>query len=74
MQPDSGKWRSAWSQGAGYLHQDPRLNPDETLWGEAERAPSLRLHELHQKLDHVYRRDGDRGGDKLRSCWRNRPA
>jgi ATP-binding cassette subfamily F protein 3 len=38
---------------AGYLHQDPILDPDETLKGAAESA-FAELHRLHRELDALY--------------------
>ncbi len=38
---------------AGYLHQDPNLDPEETLRGAAE-AAFARLHDLHRELDALY--------------------
>ncbi len=40
---------------AGYLHQDPILDPDETLRGAAESA-FAELHRLHRELDELYAR------------------
>ncbi len=51
--PDGGDVALARGARAGYLHQDPVLNPDETLFGEAESA-FARLHELHAGLNHVF--------------------
>ncbi len=55
---------------AGYLHQDPKLNPDETLWGEAESA-FARLHELHKKLDEVFEKMATAQGDALEKLMKD---
>ena len=49
---------------AGYLHQDPNLDPDETLRGAAE-AAFARLHELHRSLDKLFEQMGTAEGDEL---------
>jgi len=49
---------------AGYLHQDPKLNPDETLKGAAE-AAFAELHRLHKELDKVFDLMGTAEGDAL---------
>ena len=64
MQADGGDVALQRGARAGYLHQDPKLNPEETLWGEAESA-FARLHELHQKLDHLYEEMATAEGAKL---------
>lgn len=64
MKPDDGEVALQRGARAGYLHQDPKLNPEETLWGEAESA-FARLHELHQKLDHLYEEMATADGAKL---------
>ncbi|MFO0860720.1 MAG: ABC-F family ATP-binding cassette domain-containing protein [Phycisphaerales bacterium] len=64
MTPDSGEVVLQRGARAGYLHQDPKLNPEETLWGEAESA-FARLHELHQKLDHLYEEMATAEGARL---------
>ena len=38
---------------AGYLHQDPLIDPTETLRGAAEAAFAT-LHETHRQLDAVF--------------------
>ncbi len=55
---------------AGYLHQDPKLNPDETLWGEAESA-FARLHELHKKLDELFEKMTTAQGDALEKLMKD---
>lgn len=55
FKPDSGEVSLQRGARAGYLHQDPRLNPDETLRGEAESA-FAELHRLHQELDELFAR------------------
>ncbi len=54
---------------AGYLHQDPNLDQDETLRGEAESAFE-RLHGLHRELDRLFEKmatvdHGPGGADAL---------
>jgi ATP-binding cassette subfamily F protein 3 len=49
---------------AGYLHQDPILDPDETLRGAAESAFE-RLHALHRHLDEIYEKMATAQGDEL---------
>ena len=49
---------------AGYLHQDPKLDPDETLRGAAE-AAFEKLHSLHRDLHEVYEHMATAQGDAL---------
>ena len=49
---------------AGYLHQDPNLDPEETLRGAAE-AAFARLHELHRSLDALFEQMGTAEGEAL---------
>lgn len=49
---------------AGYLHQDPILDPTETLRGAAESAFE-RLHALHRHLDEIYEKMATAQGDEL---------
>jgi ATP-binding cassette subfamily F protein 3 len=53
MKVDSGEISLQRGARAGYLHQDPILNPEETLRGEAESA-FADLHRLHQELDRLF--------------------
>lgn len=48
----------------GYLHQDPVLDPTETLRGAAESAFE-RLHALHRHLDEIYEKMATAQGDEL---------
>ena len=48
----------------GYLHQDPQLDPNETLRGAAE-AAFAELHRLHRELDKVFDLMGTAEGDAL---------
>ncbi|MFN7441444.1 MAG: ABC-F family ATP-binding cassette domain-containing protein [Phycisphaerales bacterium] len=49
---------------AGYLHQDPKLDPDETLRGQAESA-FRDLHEAHRQLEQVFHDMGSAEGADL---------
>jgi ATP-binding cassette subfamily F protein 3 len=51
--PDSGSINVQRGSRAGYLHQDPRLDPDETLRDAAEGA-FAELHRLHGELHKVF--------------------
>jgi ATP-binding cassette subfamily F protein 3 len=51
--PDEGDTALAKGRRAGYLHQDPKLDPDETLRGAAESA-FAELHDLHLRLNNVF--------------------
>jgi ATP-binding cassette subfamily F protein 3 len=62
--PDSGDVSLARGARAGYLHQDPVLDPAETLRGEAE-AAFEHLHNLHRQLDQVFHDMADAQGDAL---------
>lgn len=53
LKPDSGEVQLIKGCRAGYLHQDPKLNPEETLRGEAESA-FAELHKLHQDLNSLF--------------------
>ncbi|MCA9641301.1 MAG: ABC-F family ATP-binding cassette domain-containing protein, partial [Myxococcales bacterium] len=61
---DGGDIAIARGRSAGYLHQDPELDPGETLRGEAEGA-FAELHELHRQLDGVFEAMGEAEGDAL---------
>src|SRR5690606_4611445 len=60
--PDEGETFLARGRRAGYLHQDPKLDPEETLRGAAE-AAFAELHDLHRRLDAVFERMGATGDD-----------
>jgi len=49
---------------AGYLSQDPTLDPDETLRGAAEGA-FAELHRLHQQLDKLFHDMAEASGEAL---------
>ncbi len=51
--PDAGSVSLQRSCRAGYLHQDPNLDPSETLRQSAEGA-FVELHRLHLELDRVF--------------------
>ncbi|MCA9282697.1 MAG: ATP-binding cassette domain-containing protein [Phycisphaeraceae bacterium] len=53
LKPDSGEVVVQRGCRAGYLHQDPNLNREETLRDAAEGA-FAELHSLHQQLHAVY--------------------
>jgi ATP-binding cassette subfamily F protein 3 len=71
MKPDEGSVALQRGCRAGYLTQDPSLDPDETLRDAAEGAFD-ELHRLHQELHHLFDKmaessaQGDAAGvDKL---------
>ncbi|MBL8763151.1 MAG: ABC-F family ATP-binding cassette domain-containing protein [Phycisphaerae bacterium] len=64
LKTDSGSVSLAKGSRAGYLSQDPVLNPAETLRGEAESAFGL-LHELHRKLDVLFHEMASASGPAL---------
>ncbi len=49
---------------AGYLHQDPLIDPNETLRGAAEAAFAT-LHETHRQLDAVFEKMAHATGDEV---------
>ncbi|MFO0872621.1 MAG: ABC-F family ATP-binding cassette domain-containing protein [Phycisphaerales bacterium] len=53
IEPDSGSVQVQRGARVGYLSQEPRLEPDETLRGAAE-AAFAELHRLHQELHDVF--------------------
>jgi len=53
--PDSGDVSVRKGCKVGYLHQDPVLDPDETLKGAAE-AGFAELHDLHRELEGLFER------------------
>ncbi len=60
--PDEGDTALAKGRRTGYLHQDPRLDPEETLRGAAE-AAFAELHDLHGRLNAIYDQMGAPGAD-----------
>ncbi len=61
---DGGEVSLARGYRAGYLHQDPKLDPTETLRGAAE-AAFERLHDLHRQLNVVFHDMETAEGDVL---------
>ena len=55
LEPDDGQVSFQRGMRMGYLTQDPELNPEETLRGEAESA-FAELHRLHGEMHDVYDR------------------
>ncbi len=53
VKPDEGEVSTAKGARIGFLHQDPDLDPDETLRGAAEGA-FAELHHLHGQLNAVF--------------------
>jgi ATP-binding cassette subfamily F protein 3 len=53
INPDSGSVNTQRGSRAGYLHQDPNLDPEETLRGAAEGA-FAELHRLHGELHKLF--------------------
>lgn len=64
MKADSGEVVVTRGKRAGYLHQDPVLDPDETLRGAAE-AAFENLHRLHRDLDELFHQMEGAEGDEL---------
>ncbi|MBX3362642.1 MAG: ABC-F family ATP-binding cassette domain-containing protein [Phycisphaeraceae bacterium] len=64
IRPDSGTISLQRGARAGYLQQDPRLDPDETLRQSAEGAFKA-LHDVHKELDRVYEQMGSAEGPAL---------
>ena len=64
MPPDLGEVSLQRGCRAGYLHQDPILDPNETLRGAAE-AAFAQLHEAHRKLDELFEKMATAQGDEL---------
>lgn len=69
FKPDSGDVALSRSARAGYLSQDPTLDPDETLRGAAEGAFE-NLHRLHQQLDRVFHDMAEASGPTLDKLMR----
>ncbi|MFG0282958.1 MAG: ABC-F family ATP-binding cassette domain-containing protein [Phycisphaerales bacterium JB039] len=64
LKPDSGDVAVQRGMRVRLLRQDPRLDPDETLRGEAE-SGFAELHDLHRQMDAVYARMEGAGGADL---------
>jgi len=64
LKPDAGEVTTARGCRVGYLHQDPVLDPDETLRGAAE-AAFAELHRLHAQLGSVFHEMSGATGDAL---------
>jgi len=62
--PDFGTVALAKGIRSGYMQQDPKFEPGETLRSAAETA-FAELHELHRQLDAVYREMETADGDLL---------
>ncbi len=64
VQADSGEVGLARGTRVGYLQQDPRFEPGETLRSAAE-AGFAELHRLHQELHKVFEQMADAEGERL---------
>jgi ATP-binding cassette subfamily F protein 3 len=64
IKPDAGTIASQRGARIGYLQQDPKLDPEETLRGQAE-AAFERLHDLHRQLEAVFHDMGEAEGAAL---------
>ncbi|MFP4144156.1 MAG: ABC-F family ATP-binding cassette domain-containing protein [Phycisphaeraceae bacterium] len=64
MKPDAGQIQLARGASAGYLRQDPDLDPDHTLRQEAATAFG-ELFDLHEKLEQTAHAMGEAEGDEL---------
>ncbi len=64
IKPDSGTTSVQRGARIGYLQQDPKLDPEETLRGQAE-AAFERLHSLHHQLDTVFHDMAEAAGPAL---------
>lgn len=64
VRPDSGTVALQRGARAGYLQQDPRLDPDETLRQSAEGA-FKQLHDAHKELEQVFEEMGHAEGATL---------
>ncbi len=69
MTPDSGDVSLRKGCKVGYLHQDPVLDPDDTLKGAAE-AGFAELHELHRELEALFERMSGAEGETLERLLR----
>lgn len=73
IRPDSGTIALQRGCRAGYLQQDPRLDPDETLRESAEGAFKA-LHDVHKELDKVYEEMGTATGAALERLMKRQVA
>ena len=64
LKPDAGSVSAAQGVRVGYLHQNPNLDPDDTLKQAVARAFEL-VEKLHNLLDALFHRMGDAQGDEL---------
>jgi ATP-binding cassette subfamily F protein 3 len=64
MKPDDGEVSLQRGMTAGYLHQDHKLDPEDTLRGAAE-AAFEKLHDLHKQLDGIFHKMETAQGDEL---------
>jgi ATP-binding cassette, subfamily F, member 3 len=64
LKPDEGIISLQRGCRAGYLHQDPKLDPNDTLRDAAERAFE-RLHDLHAQQHEIYDRMSGASPDEL---------
>ncbi len=64
LTPDSGTVSPARGSRAGYLEQDPQLDPEETL-REAVEGAFAELHRLHQEQHHLFEEMARAQGDEL---------
>jgi ATP-binding cassette subfamily F protein 3 len=64
QKPDSGSVSTGQGVRVGYLHQNPNLEPGDTLKEAAARAFEL-VEELHSQLESLYQRMGEAQGDAL---------
>jgi len=69
LTPDAGSVEQAKGSRVGYLHQDPDLNPEDTLREAAERA-FADLHEVHSRLNQVYEEMASAEGERLEKLLR----
>ena len=64
LKADSGQTQLARGARAGYLSQDPNLDPNDTVRDAAERA-FTELHELHVQAQALYEQMAHASGDEL---------
>mgnify|MGYP001252831484 CR=1 FL=1 len=64
LKPDAGQIQLARGATAGYLTQDPVLDPENTLREEAATA-FAHLHKLHEQLDEISHQMASAEGDEL---------
>ena len=67
--PDSGEVQVARGRRAGYLRQDPDLNPDDTVKSAAEGAFAA-LREAQREMEAVFDRMAEAGEDELPKLYR----